>query len=202
MTCVTVAGRGPEARRLAQSITSIEHRKDTGGVPRGRYRGSRHRSAHHRRCRRDRRDRARCHSRSARCCGRSHATPCRPARPRSRSLHDLLNRVSAVEGPQTRRYDSTSPDVLINVEDVERVDKNFPLDTCSATSYCCLPSKPRGLEVSRSSSGVLMGGADRPQDAASLSLTGRSALVRRSRARRPRSMARAGLGRLGPHRRC
>src|SRR5918996_4099864 len=39
-----------------------------------------------------------------------------------------------------------------------------------------------------------------PQDAASPSLTGRSALVRRSRARWPRSTARAGLGHLGRHR--
>jgi hypothetical protein len=27
--------------------------------------------------------------------------------------------VSAVEGPQTRRFDSTSPDVFINVDDVD-----------------------------------------------------------------------------------
>ena len=30
-----------------------------------------------------------------------------------------LNRVSAVEGPQTRRFDSTSLDVFINVDDVD-----------------------------------------------------------------------------------
>jgi hypothetical protein len=185
--------------RLAQAITSTGHRTGTDGARGGPYRGNRHRSARHRGFRRGTPDHADSRSRSARYCGRFHARPSRPARSRSRSLKDLLNRCRRWKGhklgaslPHRQTFLSTWTTLIVSIKN--------PLDTRPAKSYCCLPSKPRGLEVSRSSSGVLMGDDGRPQDAACLSLTGRSAPVRRSRARRPRSTARAGLGHLGRHR--
>jgi hypothetical protein len=87
-------------------------------------------------------------------------------------VNDLLNRCRRWKGHKLGASIPHRQTLLSTWRTWSVSIKNLPLDTYVVKSYCCLPSKPRGLEVSRSSSGVLMGDDDGPQDAASLSLTG------------------------------